>query len=84
MITTLKIKYDRWHITFGYGSNGETDADSEHLLQGFSLEPPRDHDEADDAEGVHRELAPEGVHRLLERGLRGFFGLHHAEDVTEL
>ena len=60
------------------------DADVEHLHDRLSLQPAEQHDHADDAEAVGRQLLAEVVHALLQWGLRGLLRLHHLEDLAEL
>ena len=54
--------------TLGYGGHGEADAHVEHLEDGLALDAADRHDEADDGQGVDRQLLAQGVHALLQGG----------------
>ena len=49
------------------GSDGQADADVEHLEHGLALHAADGHDEPDHGEGVHGQLLAQRVHALLQR-----------------
>lgn len=59
-------------------------ANIEHFKNVPPLNPPNQHDEADDYERIKAQLGSENVHRFLQWRFWRLFRLHHFENFTKL